>query len=45
MLRAFRRDRREDLYASDYHVFLRGHALLAEWMAPAVVSQFVLSSR
>jgi len=45
MLRAFRADGREDLYATDYHVFLRGHALLAEWMAPAVVSQFVSSSR
>jgi len=45
MLRAFRADGREDLYATDYHVFLRGHALLAEWMAPAVVTQFAVSGR
>lgn len=45
VLDAFRADGREDLYASDYHVFLRGHALLAERMAPAVAAQFAASGR
>jgi hypothetical protein len=44
-LAAFRADGREDLYASDYHVFLRGHALLAERMEPAVVAQFAACGR
>lgn len=35
-LDAFRADGREDLFATDYHIFLRGHALLAAQIAPAL---------
>jgi hypothetical protein len=45
VLDAFRADGREDLYATDYHVFLRGHALLAERMAPAVEALFAACGR
>jgi len=45
VLDAFRADAREDLYASDYHIFRRGHALLAERMAPAVAAQFTACGR
>ena len=45
VLDAFQADGREDLYATDYHVFLRGHALLAERMAPAVAAQFAACGR
>jgi hypothetical protein len=45
VLDAFRADGREDLYATDYHVFRRGHALLAERMAPAVAAQFAACGR
>jgi hypothetical protein len=35
-LDAFRADGREDLFATDYHIFLRGHVLLAAQIAPAL---------
>jgi hypothetical protein len=44
-LDAFRADGNEDLYAHDYHIFVRGHALLAEQIAPALEAAVAARAR